>query len=291
VRGIKVIRTATAAAVAVAASLAVASPASALKVKYVAEVEVANPDSATEVDAFCPSDKWSVTGGGAFSNGGYELSKILDSYPIDGADPGAKPDDGWRALIWSTSSNFLNVEAQAICAKKLKLKNKRRVITPGTSVEGPTCSKGYRPTGGGIDTAGTFAFPLNVTSSKPFDGNDENQKAESWFANAEQGMGATTATTHVICARNKDVKLDYESEAQTVSGEDQGSAGVLCDEGEQVVGVGGDVNASGAALVTMFSTDSQDSDLTPDDGASVTVDNFNPLDILPEAYAVCAKDK
>ena len=92
-----------------------------------------------------------------------------------------------------------------------------------------------------------------------------------------------------ICARKKDVKLSYEGETFFVGGVDQDSKAVLCDDGEQVVGVGGAVNSSGAALVTMFSVDSQDPDLTPDDGATVTVDNFDPSLIVSEAFAVCAK--
>ena len=289
---IRIARTVAAIGAAALACLALASPAPAkLKLKYVSQPGTVDPDSVEEVNVFCPED-YKVTGGGAHGSGGYNLNKIIDSYPIDGPDSGARPDDGWRATIWSTSSSPLDVESQAICAKKLKLKNKRRVITPGGVDDPPTCSKGYSATGGGFDTAGTFASPVNVISSRPSDGTDNNDKAESWFSNAETAGGSpATHTTHVMCARNKDVKLRYESEGLTVLTQDQNSGGALCEEDEEVVGVGGAANSQNAALVSIFSIDTNDPDTTLDDGVDVIVDNFNVTAISPEAYAVCAKDK
>jgi hypothetical protein len=141
----------------------------------------------------------------------------------------------------------------------------------------------------GIETAGTFAQPVNLVSTRPSDGLDENSKPEAWFANGETGMSTVGATTHAICVEGEDFKPRYYEESFVADNAGQDTGTEVCGAGKRVVGLGGATNATATALVSIFGIDTADNDLKLDDGATVTVDNFNPsIDIFPEAYAVCA---
>src|SRR5687767_2043403 len=180
-RGARAMRTTVAAGVATAAFLALAAPASALKIKYVQEVQVAPADAITTVESFCRSG-FSVTGGGAFSNGAYAQTKIQDTHPIDGPDSDFKPDDGWRASIWNTASTAGNIESQAICAKNLATKVRTQPFSPGGTPPNVACPDGMTATGGGIETAGGFTIPATILSSRPGD-ESAGGRVKTWFVN------------------------------------------------------------------------------------------------------------
>jgi hypothetical protein len=276
-----------AAGIAIALSLVLASPASALKLKYVETQEISNADAVTSVSASCP-DGFQVVGGGAFSNGAFGQTRILSSYPADGEDDDGKADDAWTAKVWNTGLAG-NMESQAICSK-VKPKYRDESWTIGVSVPPRVkCPKGTNPTGGGIKTATTFASGADLVSTRPSDGTDENSRPEAWFANALAGMNTLTATTYVICVERDDFKPRYHSEGFTADNDEQDTGAEVCETGERLVGPGAATNSSGSALITVFGRDTDtDTDLKLDDGTTAVVDNYNDSDIFPEAYAVCA---
>ena len=203
---VTIVRTTVAALAATAACLVAASPASAVKVKYVEELNVVDPDSIESVDALCP-DGFSVTGGGAFSNGIYQGTKIQDSYPIDGNDNDAKPDDGWRATIWNTSASGVNTEAQAICAK-LKPKYGTKTFTPSLDTGKVKCADGSSASGGGINVNESFAFSYDLISSRPSAGTSSDSWSNFVFG---PGMAATQLN------RLRDLCLERRREAEDPS--------------------------------------------------------------------------
>ena len=276
--------------VAAIASLCSASPASALKVKYVEAVNVVPANSINSNDAQCPPG-FKVTGGGAFSNGAFEETKLQASYPVDGEDANSKQDDAWRAVVWNTGAAAGNIESLAICAK-VELKYRSEPFSLGVSAPPRVkCGKDLMPTGGGIDTGGTFPLPVDLLSSRPSDGQDEDTKPEAWFANAHPpGMATPFAETYAICVKPSQLKPKYRTDSFSVDDQDQNDGSALCKPGERVIGLGGATNASSSALIAIFGVDGGDDDLKLDDGATVRIDNYNlTLDISPETFAVCAK--
>lgn len=268
-----------------ALGLALAQPASALKVRYKQELNLVDADSVETVDVFCPKELH-VTGGGAFSNGIYQGTKIQDSYPIDGEDEGSKPDDGWRATIWNASANSVNTEAQAICTK-LKPKYKTKLFTPTIDTGRVNCADGTSASGGGISVNESFAFPYELISSRPSAGT----QSDSWSDYViGPGMAATQSIAYGICVSNDDARLRTRVGSVDVPGDNQGGGSVLCKPKEKVLGVGAAANTQQAALVTIFGADSlADPDTKLDDGATITVDHFGMGSVGSEAYAVCAK--
>ena len=125
----RAVGTALVAGIAIFASLLLAAPASALKVKYMQESDMAADDSLTTVEAFCPN-RYTVTGGGASSASTFGQTKIQGTHPIDGPDSDFRPDDGWRAKLWNTSSLSPTIKSQAICVKNLKTKTKVNSFSP-----------------------------------------------------------------------------------------------------------------------------------------------------------------
>jgi hypothetical protein len=135
-----------AAGIAAALVLTLASPASALKAKYVQKLEIAGADSITGAVASCPA-RFQVVGGGAFSNGAFSETKILSSFPVDGNDDDNKADDAWRATLWNTAPSTRNIESQAICTKA-KPRYRSQPWTMGvTAPPRVKCPQGTKPSG------------------------------------------------------------------------------------------------------------------------------------------------
>jgi len=271
-------------AIAIATCLAIAAPAHALKVKYEQTVNVVDADSVESVDALCP-DGFNVTGGGAFSNGAFQETKIQDSYPIDGADNDSKPDDGWRATIWNTASTGRNSEVQAMCAKT-KTKYASAVLGNGNGGKSAKCPNGTTASGGGIDVNATFGFPYDLIQSAP-----NSPRPDKWSIFVfGPGMAATGVTVHAVCVPDDGAKLKARMDTSEVPAGDQGFGGVLCKDSEKVVGVGADAATQQAALVAIFGVDNlADPDSKLDDGTTTTVDHFGVETVPSEAYAICAK--
>ena len=282
----RIVSTTVAALTATVACLAMAAPASALKVKYNAVNSTANPDAVTTVDAPCP-DGFSITGGGAFSSGDFEETMIQDSYPIDGKDADSKPDDAWRATIWNTSSQFRNIEAQAICAKA-KTKYVTSILPNGNGGKRAKCPNGTSATGGGINVNESFAFPYTLISSRP---NRPDPTKWSIFI-LGPGMAATGVTVHAACLSDEDAKVKARQGLFDSPMDDQSGGDVFCKASEKLVGVGADLPTQQGAVTSIFGADSPDDpNLTLDDGAMVTVDNQGDQDLDAEAHAVCARNR
>ncbi len=272
-----------------AACLLVAAPAHALKVKTVEVVNVVEGDSVESVDAMCP-DGFKVTGGGGFSNGAYQETKLQDSYPIDGADNDSKPDDGWRATVWNTAAMSRNTEAQAICAKA-KVKYEKADIGNGTGGKRVSCPDGTTVSGGGVDTFETFGFPYDILESIPVKYDPNSARARAWFAfTGDGGLGLIGATVHAACIVDSAANVKARREFFAAPAGDQSDGEVLCSPKEKLTGVGGVLGTQQGAIVTMFGADSPaDANLDLDDGGSVTVDNQGGEELISEAYALCAK--
>jgi hypothetical protein len=277
------------AAATVAVCLLAASPAQALKVRYNAVNSTADPNAVSTVEAPCP-DGFKVTGGGAFSNGDYQETRIQDSYPFDGPDGNAKPDDGWRATIWNTSSQFRNIEAQAICAKA-KMKYVTAINPSGNFGKRAKCPKGSSVSGGGINVNEDFVAFYDIIESIPVNYPEGNSTAKAWFTFISgPGMAATAATVYAACMDDDDAKLKARREFFDSPMTSQAGGTVFCGPNEKPTGVGGAMPTQQSALVTMFGADSPlDANLRLDDGAMVTVDNNGAELVDAEAYVVCAK--
>lgn len=277
-------------AIATATSLLIAAPAHALKVKYVAQNEVVLADSLGTADAFCPKG-FHVTGGGAFSNGSYNETKIQSSYPIDGDDRNTKPDDGWRSIVWNTASTARNMESQAICTD-LVTKYRSRAYRPAVSLPRVECPAGTKLAGGGVRAEATFLLPSDLELSRPSDGLDQNTKPDAWFAYPDPpGMSAGSAVTYATCVEAKRVRVKYRDASFTAEATDQSTGEILCEDPERLLGIGGAANSAEAALTSMFGADGPDLNLKLDDGSRVSVDNYGTIEPPAEAYAICVSKR
>lgn len=273
------------AAAALGVALAWSPPAFALK--YVSVQEVGGQNAQTETDAMCPGSKH-VTGGGVFSNLGYDTTTVNDSYPIDGPDADGKPDDGWRGTFDNPTSSFPNVTTMAICGKGLP-KYRSMAFETHQSVTTRACPKATKPSGGGVSIDGTLAQDSRITNSYPVDGLDQNTTPESWVGYGEAaGLAHIPARVYVICFPKRK-KLRYRHANIDVPPNSQASGTVACREEEDLIGIGATTLSAIMTINTMYGLDGADPDPNPDDGAQARIDSFLTFDRVSRVYAVCAR--
>ena len=143
-----------------------------------------------------------------------------------------------------------------------------------------------------METGGTFTHPVDILSSRPSDGDDENSKPEAWFTNASPaGMAVPFGETYVICAEPGEIKPTYRTDSFTVDDESQR--------------LGCSALPSGRAVDRPWRRDQRDEQRDHDhlrgrqqEGQQHEARRRDlgdrrqlqpTLDILPEAYAVCVK--
>jgi hypothetical protein len=267
------------------AALAAAAPAPALE--YVSAQVVGGQNAQGGTDVMCPNGKH-VTGGGVFSNTGYDQTTVNDSVPIDGADADSKPDDGWRGTFDNPTTGFPNLTVLAICGKAMPKYRSVPFETHGSVTTAP-CSKRTKPIGGGVSTEGTLAQASRVISSYPGDGLDANSRPEYWIGYGEaDGLAHIPARVHVICVK-KEKKLRYRFADIPVGPTSQAGATVDCRDDERLAGIGAATLSGVMTINTMYGLDGPDADADPDDGAQARVDNMLTFERSGRVYAMCAR--
>jgi len=156
--------------------------------------------------ALCPA-KTRVTGGGVQTSGSDKDIEVVSTFPIDGADRGATPDDGWFGRASNDSGSEEEVTVFAICAKLPRLVY-RQVTEPlpqeTTKRLSVNCRQGARVTGGGVDLTfgGLPSLDLEVASTFAIDGADRNRIGDNgWEVAANNDSFAGTMKVYAICKR------------------------------------------------------------------------------------------
>jgi hypothetical protein len=119
------------------AALAAAAPAPALE--YVSAQVVGGQNAQGGTDVMCPNGQH-VTGGGVFSNTGYDQTTVNDSVPIDDADADSRP-EYWIGYGEADGLAHIPARVHVICVKKEKKLRYRFADIP----VGPTSQARARP--------------------------------------------------------------------------------------------------------------------------------------------------
>jgi hypothetical protein len=147
--------------------------------------------STTSGSAMCPGSKH-VTGGGVLGSQHDLHQKIRSSFPVDGSDGGATPDDGWRGSVNNTTNSVPDATftVYAICANVQPVYRSRRKIADVDlpSSQSASC-EGRHVIGGGLRVSAKFNRQL-LHSSYPADGSDaDSAPDDSW-------VGAVDTVSH-----------------------------------------------------------------------------------------------
>lgn len=156
----------------------------------------------------CPA-KTSVVGGGITTTGSDKDLEVVSTFPLDGPDKKAQPDDGWFGRTSNDSGGDQESTVFAVCAKLSNLKYLRTSRTLGpesTSVQNfatVNCPSKSKVTGGGVDltSGGLPSLDLEVAGTLTSDGPDKGSRADDAWSGAAHN-DATTAgqmTVFAIC--------------------------------------------------------------------------------------------
>lgn len=174
--------------------------------------------------ASCPQDT-SVVGGGLEIGESNTATGMQSSYPVDGGDADATPDDGWRAVANSRSAGDKSLLAFAVCSKTGQYRYVARLKEPVANnsraqVDAP-CPPGRSLAGGGVKLSYGGASTLyTVGATLPFDTTADGTP-DAWRAVANNQSGINQdLTAYAICARTgsyryANVKVNAPPGAQT----------------------------------------------------------------------------
>jgi hypothetical protein len=156
--------------------------------------------------ALCPP-RTRVTGGGVETSGAHKDIEVVSTFPLDGPDRGATPDDGWFGRASNDSGVEQEVTVFAICTKLPRLVYRKAVGSlPGGSTKSLSvkCRQGARVTGGGVDltVGGLPSLDLEVSSSFTIDGGDRDRIGDDGWETVANNDGLTgTMKVYAICKR------------------------------------------------------------------------------------------
>ncbi len=150
----------------------------------------------------CGAPTWHVTNGSAFiaTTGSW----VHSSFPRDGNDPGATPDDAWTGSVYDAIGGIGGFSVHAICARGLALRYVRRPpvkVSSGTAVvRTVTCKPREHVVGGGAHVSGP-ADRSRLLSSVPFDGKDAGGVPDDGWQSRVYGVsgGNKKVTAFAIC--------------------------------------------------------------------------------------------
>jgi hypothetical protein len=161
-----------------------------VNVTYDAEKKTVKAGKVGRLKAACPSGK-SVIGGGASAG----ANQLTSSYPFDGRDRRARPDDGWAAI--SQAGEKVKLRVLAVCAGgKTVYEKETFMLPPGSSAPAiPDCPSARHVTGMGAHVTGNPAeIALRIFYHR--DGDDPGSTPDDGvLANAENLPGASQAKT------------------------------------------------------------------------------------------------
>jgi hypothetical protein len=153
---------------------------------------VAGPGAGT-VTVKCPEGKH-VGGGGAYVAGSVTTGYVNRTHPIDTGDRDSKPDDGWRARLYTTSASTISTTAFVLCVPRSL---RYRTATGGAFDSFNDCPEGGHATGGGYSISGDPAT-AQLYSIYPF-AETANPPDAGFYTAAYDSVGDKTPTGYVIC--------------------------------------------------------------------------------------------
>jgi len=150
----------------------------------------------------CGGGRWHVTAGSAFiatSN-----SWVNTSFPKDGGDADATPDDGWSGRVYDTGGGNGGFYLFAVCAAGLDLSYAKRApvtVAAGNAVSRRVaCAPSEHAVGGGARVSGP-ADRARLVSSFPYDGPDADDVPDDGWQSRAFAISGTdkTVTPFAIC--------------------------------------------------------------------------------------------
>ena len=159
------------------------------------------PDALSLTATCRPSEQ--VGGGGAFmSLEGATEGVISSSYPVDGGDGDAAPDDAWRIKVRSRAGIGGSTTAYAICTDRPRLVYRsKRVELPVSATNQPSvaCGSGRAAVSAGIKVGGTASEAI-LNRLETYDGGDSDLAPDDGgWAHLANLQAARRATVFVVC--------------------------------------------------------------------------------------------
>lgn len=164
----------------------------------------AAPQGPSTATGFSECDGGKVIGGGLLVIGNSTEWKLNASFPIDGTDQDADPDDGWKVF-----AEYLNPAAtgsmvvRSVCLKGAQptYVSKTVDVDAGEAVTvRAKCPKGSVVAGGGAYITGATADG-HVVATRPYDSADKGKVPEDGWEAGLQNTGASvlSASSHAVC--------------------------------------------------------------------------------------------
>lgn len=270
----------TALAALCALACATASPAAALKVKYVKASSVVDENTQEGVTANCPADM-ELSGGGAWAAGGYGVAGLNTTYP--------SADTAWTSYYDSHGGSVL-FRSWAVCVDhKVQIETDEAEAFGDVNDAEARCRGRDALTGGGVFSAGTFSqtalkgiLPTELTSTDP------TKYYLSRVSNVSNPyVNVIPFTSYALCHKNLDVKV-RESRYTTGGKGKRKVVTAHCHKGEKVLGGGGLAASLDFYVEASFPVDTKaDSGKTPDNGWRAYLDNFDLYREAVVARALC----
>jgi hypothetical protein len=152
--------------------------------------------------SFCSSG--SVVGGGGRPIGSSDDWELNTSYPVDGGDEDAVPDDAWRSHYNYTGHGDGGLLVDAVClGGAAPTYRTGTVMVPGSTsrTAKAACPAGTHVLGGGAYIGGSVG-DARVSATRPFDSKDSGTVPDDgWLVTYTNTSAATalTATAHAFC--------------------------------------------------------------------------------------------
>ena len=219
-----------------------------------------------------------VLAGGAISNSSIGELFQSGSYPYDGSDQDAKPDDGWTVRLSSFDRTVVG-SVQAVCAPvgaRYETKT-RKVSVGGLSQWGVGCGQRDILHGGYQGPAGTLP-----RSSYPFDAGDSG---DGWVLQIwNESSKKITVKGYAVCSHALDV--DYTSSQKTFAPLGESGSNPACPVGAPHVVGGGFVNVASQLGSFRVVDDVSFPGATPDQWLISAEVEGSPVDV--QIWASCA---
>ncbi len=188
-------------------------------------LEGSHPGNTSEcLELSCPAGKVALSGG-------YEGDVRMEASRRSGAD-------GSRWLVCGFAENSTTWAVSAVCAtpnaELVQLDSTSQIIAAGsTNCATRECPSGYKPVGGG----GTWPNSFTVHANQPA------PDVNGWrVCGLASRSGDAMVTVGVVCANTELRVVDFQAGADDTG---PGCLGVVCENGETLLGGGGDVISPG----------------------------------------------
>ncbi|MGZ8631211.1 MAG: hypothetical protein ACXWZF_09635 [Actinomycetota bacterium] len=171
-------------------------------IRYRSKQVASSPSGLRSGSVGCGGARWHVTAGSSFiaTTGSWTSS----SSPIDGGDPNAEPDDGWRARVFDTVGGAGGFVVHAICTRGLDLRYVKRgpvsIPAGGSVVRSVGCKVKEHVAGGGARVSGP-ADAARLVATTPYDDGDvDDVPDDGWRSRVHNRSGLDEeVTAFAIC--------------------------------------------------------------------------------------------